>query len=491
MNIIPPAHLLAPPNVTHNAGPDVLEACNVASMVGALQQLGLLAQRAHEIFDGLAAEAGWGADRVGRLQNRLEGATGRLARVDDALNAADQEELAQICTQASGIEYHAAREEQSNLFSAASRPPSLQAAVSAARAPPPLGLLDAFVAQPEGGGKYAKYDLHDSCLDGWSDQHFFLKQWLDEEERKVNILKAERKARRAERRAKEGPSAHKGGHTRREAKRVAKKKFLTEEEQLGIDKKTASELLASAQEKVRKKEAAAAEAQAARPPPGATGSGSAPGQPAPGSLEARRAAMQQAQAASPKAPMTRAEKLAAKRAGMISGGDATQQGQKPPPPPPPDDDVIGLEMPGSPRGGALAPPGISPGAGGAPPPPPPPPGGGVPPPPPPPPPPMAAAGGGGGDDRNGLLAAIRGGAAAGLKKAADRGPTQSVSSGDPHNALLSEIAKGRQLRKVVVEQKAPEAPQTMGGLSVAAILARRAALAGSDEESSDDDEWDD
>ena len=35
MNIIPPAHLLAPPNVTHNAGPDVLEACNVASMVGA------------------------------------------------------------------------------------------------------------------------------------------------------------------------------------------------------------------------------------------------------------------------------------------------------------------------------------------------------------------------------------------------------------------------------------------------------------------------
>ena len=67
MNIIPPSHLLAPAHVTHNAS-DVLEACNVASMVGALQQLGLLAQRAHEIFDGLAAEAGRGADRVARLQ---------------------------------------------------------------------------------------------------------------------------------------------------------------------------------------------------------------------------------------------------------------------------------------------------------------------------------------------------------------------------------------------------------------------------------------
>ena len=105
---------------------------------------------------------------------------------------------------------------------------------------------------------------------------------------------------------------------------------------------------------------------------------------------------------------------------------------------------------------------------------------------------MTVGGGGGDDDRNDLLAAIRGGGG-GLKKASDRAPPPELppgESGGGMSDLLKEIQKGRNLKKVVVQEKAPVAPTTMGGLSVAAILARRAALDG-DESSTDDSEWED
>ena len=62
------------------------------------------------------------------------------------------------------------------------------------------------------------------------------------------------------------------------------------------------------------------------------------------------------------------------------------------------------------------------------------------------------------------------------------------------NALLDEITRGKALKKVIISEapKAAEQPMTLGGLSVAAILARRAALQGDeDDDSDDDDEWDD
>jgi hypothetical protein len=126
------------------------------------------------------------------LQERLAHATDRRARVDDAIQAAVPEELSAICTAAPGIEFRAPVDEASNLFTAASRMPSLQANFEAARAPPPLSLIDPFVKRPESGGKYAKYGLMDTCADGYSDKHFFLKMWLDEEERKMEVLKAVR-----------------------------------------------------------------------------------------------------------------------------------------------------------------------------------------------------------------------------------------------------------------------------------------------------------
>ena len=73
---LPPASSLAPPSVTHNASSDrVLEASTMAGMVGVLHQLSTLAAQAHEIFDGLTAEAANSARRVTDLQERLGFAT--------------------------------------------------------------------------------------------------------------------------------------------------------------------------------------------------------------------------------------------------------------------------------------------------------------------------------------------------------------------------------------------------------------------------------
>ena len=73
--------------------------------------------------------------------------------------------------------------------------------------------------------------------------------------------------------------------------------------------------------------------------------------------------------------------------------------------------------------------------------------------------------------------------------------TSMLGGGDAHGALLASIRKGRALKKVENEPKKKQEPQGtagMGGVSVAAILARRAALAvdGSDDSDSDD-AWDD
>jgi len=77
----------------------------------------------------------------------------------------------------------------------------------------------------------------------------------------------------------------------------------------------------------------------------------------------------------------------------------------------------------------------------------------------------------------------------------DSARDSEADGGDAQSALLASIRKGRALKKVDIEPKKKPEPQGtagMGGVSVAAILARRAALAvdGSDDSDSDD-AWDD
>ena len=51
---------------------------------------------------------------------------------------------------------------------------------------------DQFVERDASANPYHKYGLHESCMTHFSDQDFFVKQFLDEEEKKVKKLKEER-----------------------------------------------------------------------------------------------------------------------------------------------------------------------------------------------------------------------------------------------------------------------------------------------------------
>ena len=80
----------------HQPGDEVLEAASMASMVGCIHQLGWLARYSHEIFTNLAHEAEQGSNRLDALKDRMRNVTDRLARVDDALGTANEDELANI-----------------------------------------------------------------------------------------------------------------------------------------------------------------------------------------------------------------------------------------------------------------------------------------------------------------------------------------------------------------------------------------------------------
>jgi len=100
---------------------------------------------------------------------------------------------------------------------------------------------------------------------------------------------------------------------------------------------------------------------------------------------------------------------------------------------------------------------------------------------------------GGGDGRGALMDAIRTGGG-GLKKAGDRPAPAAPPPADERGALMDAIRSGNtRLKKVDTNAPKPAAaaPMSLGGVSVAAILARRQALADSGDEDSDDEDWED
>ena len=246
---IPEPHALAPEVIRKNAGSEtILESSNMSQMVGVLHQIGWLAAYSNELFTDLTIEAESSFTRINQLKGRLGRVTERLSRVDEALAAQSEEELANICAQNPATECKLTHVQQSGLFTPNSRPSALQATFEEARAPPPLHLLDQFVTRDPAENKYHKYGLESTCLDLYSDPNFFLKQcaclpapsppltgfarvrhlgrfarrvgvrWLDEEEVKRKALKAERKAKKAAR----GDGAADGGEKKKvkEAKKV-------------------------------------------------------------------------------------------------------------------------------------------------------------------------------------------------------------------------------------------------------------------------------
>ena len=94
---------LAPDKMVKNAGADtILEACNMANMVGVVQQLGQLARYAHEMFTDLQSEAEMSTRRINSLTDRVQRAAERAIRLDDALANAPEDEIWGICLQTEG-----------------------------------------------------------------------------------------------------------------------------------------------------------------------------------------------------------------------------------------------------------------------------------------------------------------------------------------------------------------------------------------------------
>ena len=233
---------LAPEGLVKSSNADtVLNTCNMAGQLGLLQQLGWLASYSHEVFGDLTREAEASYGRVVALKHRLHRVTERLARVDDAVANANEEELAQICATNQPQEFKVAGDETSNLFTPHTRPAALQATLEEAQPPPKLEWMDQFVERDASANPYHKYGLHESCMTHFSDQDFFVKQFLDEEEKKVKKLKEERRARREQRRQREGGGTAKPMYAKG-AKRVKKKR-----EDVGVGLYTVQQQLAKLQ----------------------------------------------------------------------------------------------------------------------------------------------------------------------------------------------------------------------------------------------------
>ena len=190
---------------------------------GLLQQLGWLPY-SHEVFGDLTREAGVG--RVVALKHRLHRVTERLARRRRGRER-QRGGAREICATNQPQEFKVAGDETSNLFTPHTRPAALQATLEEAQPPPKLEWMDQFVERDASANPYHKYGLHESCMTHFSDQDFFVKQFLDEEEKKVKKLKEERRARREQRRQREGGGTAKPMYAKG-AKRVKKKRFMTE-----------------------------------------------------------------------------------------------------------------------------------------------------------------------------------------------------------------------------------------------------------------------
>ena len=222
---------LAPPDILQEANPNtVLQAANMANMIGVLQQLMKLATYSHKVFHDLATEADHSHQRLKTLKLKLYRVKERIYNTQAAIQ--QEPRMDEICVKTPAFEFKAIDNEASNLFHAASRPPALQDAFNRANRPPPLYLLDQFVDEDFAvEGAPTKHRYGDSCIQSFSDPHFFLKEWLDDEKAKRSKLMDDRRARRAARKSILLGSSQGAA---RSAKRVQKKRYMTEEEMLGI-----------------------------------------------------------------------------------------------------------------------------------------------------------------------------------------------------------------------------------------------------------------
>lgn len=320
------------------------------------------------------------------------------------------------------------------------------------------------------------------CVKKFSNPQFFMEMWLVAEQKRQEEAAARRKAMRAQRKKKK--DGKEGAQNRTIVVASVQKKVYSA---LGAEFGGPQVTESGVARQITKREAIRTIDEEGsgglRLGAGAAPSAPTPGVPAPPPVAASRATGPQQQMMMPPPPPP------------PGGGPPPMMSAAPPPPPP----FMGAAPPPPPPMGAVPPPPPAPGFGAPPPPPP----MGVPAPP-----PMDIPAAmeavqeqeeeeGAMDARSGLLAQIQAGTQ--LRKVMPQ--AAAPAKNDARSTLLEQIrdAKNRNLRKVSIqpEKRAPAAAGGAApfglGATVASILARRAAIEGSDDEDDehDDDEWED
>jgi WAS protein family, member 1 len=509
---IPPAQRLNRIELVDVPPAKVAQVTNQANLAGIITQMSYLTKYANEMFTTLVGEATETFQRIKSLSDRAEKINSTAAKVE-AYFGGNQAQILLQMNNATRSEFTAQNPEQHQHLTVQSRPLAVTAFYNDECAPPPaLHLLDSCTKD----GK--------PCLVKYTHPQFFFEKWIEEQQKQVELLKAERKKRREERAARRANQKDSN----------APAKVIRKLRKVRYDPQTGQKIIEEEEESVEVVQGSGGGGSLAF-----TGESSmvAPPTAAPSSSDKGKSSKSSSSKDKDKGKSKGDRKSKSRSEANPNAGSGMMPGTSivmpdcfpfvscaylaffpprleiPPPPsnnapaPPsprnPTPSAYDAPAPPPPPGGssaydAPAPPPPPPSGGGpAPPPPPPPPAGGpaAPPPPPvggpapPPPPPLPSSGGGG--MGGGLLDAIRQGAD--LKRATPAAAAEKPV--DTRSSLLENIRGGISLKSAQNRELKSAAPpkEDVHAMSVAEILARRVAIQGnSDSEGDEDDgDWDD
>ncbi len=194
---VPPVQELHVPKTDGVPRDKICTVTNQASMAGILTQITLITSYANEMFGNLVKEATETYSKIKDLSQRTQKLRHGLPEMEQFFSASD---IISQMSSAKRSAYVSKNDEKSNLFDRESIPHALQTIYDAKCKPPPkLHLLDPYA--DDGKPVLTKYTY----------PQFFLDEWIAEQQKQVEILKAERRQRRKDRAARRREKAGKEG----------------------------------------------------------------------------------------------------------------------------------------------------------------------------------------------------------------------------------------------------------------------------------------
>lgn len=186
---IPPVHRLNKPELADVPPAKVAQVTNQANLAGIITQMAQLTSYANEMFTSLISEATETFTRIKSLSERAERLNTAALKVETYFGG-NQAQILQSMNNSGRAEFTAQNPEEHQHLTVQSRPPAVVAVYGGCAPPPALQLLDSCAED----GK--------PCLVKYTHPQFFFEKWIEEQQKQVELLKAERKKRREERAAK-------------------------------------------------------------------------------------------------------------------------------------------------------------------------------------------------------------------------------------------------------------------------------------------------